>query len=383
MKKNILVINAYDLDCGAGLSCASTMEILANAGYNVVHVSNSKGRIVDFLAQRGIPTIYSHLSCWYPMKNNGVRMNYFQRIRSFQYSLREDVISLLKITRMLKSMGFIPDVVYTNTILFPIGTLIAKKYHVPHVFHIREYGYQDFKMYFVLGTKISSYWAKRNTAIALCISKGVQNVWNNFFGGKSMLIYNGIPNNKESFIKRDFDKQHFNIVLVGRLSEEKGQEFVIKRLAEIVAKTKCKLSLDLWGAGRDEEKLKEIVYSLHLEDIVHFCGFSAHIDYSKYHLAIMSSRSEGFGRTTVEYMFHSIPVIGYNGGATPELITDKLTGRLYKTSEEFQECLLSALTSYSDYQEYARNAFEYAFANFTIENYKTKILDVFKNQIEI
>lgn len=41
-EKNILVINAHDLDCGAGLSCASTMEILANAGYNVVHVSNSR-----------------------------------------------------------------------------------------------------------------------------------------------------------------------------------------------------------------------------------------------------------------------------------------------------------------------------------------------------
>ena len=40
MKKNILVINDHDLDCGAGLSCASTMEILANAGYNVVNVSN-------------------------------------------------------------------------------------------------------------------------------------------------------------------------------------------------------------------------------------------------------------------------------------------------------------------------------------------------------
>lgn len=381
MKKNILVINAHDLDCGAGLSCASTMVILANAGYNIVHVSSSKGKIVEFLAERGIPTIYSHFSCWYPMEHDGVRMNWFQRIRSVQHSLREDVISLTKIRRILNSVDFIPDLVYTNTILFPIGTLIAKKYHVPHVFHIREYGYQDFKMYFLLGKKISSYWAKKSTVMSLCISKGVQNIWNDFFGGKTMLLYNGIPNKQYEFFKREFDEQTFNIILVGRLSEEKGQEFVIRRLAETIAKTKCKLSLDLWGEGKDEDKLKELVNTLHLENYVHFCGFSENIDYSKYHLAIMSSRSEGFGRTTVEYMFHSIPVIGYEGGATPELIKDKVTGRLYKTSAEFQECVLEVLSSYSTYQDYARKAFNYACENFTIENYKSKILAFFVNQM--
>lgn len=382
MKKNILVINAHDLDCGAGLSCASTMVILANAGYNIVHVSSAKGKIVDFLAENGIPTIHSHFSCWYPMENNGGRMNWFQRIRSIQRCFREDVVSQMKIKKVLKSLDFLPDLVYTNTILFPIGTLIAKSFHVPHVFHIREYGYQDFRMYFLLGTKISSYWATKNTIMSLCISKGVQNIWNDFFGGKTMLLYNGLPNKQEKFLKREFDKQTFNVILVGRLSEEKGQEFVIRRLAEIVANTKYNLSLDLWGEGKDKDKLKKIVKTLHLENYVNFCGFSANIDYSKYHLAIMSSRSEGFGRTTVEYMFHSIPVIGYDGGATPELIEDKVTGRLYKTSEDFQKCVLDALSFYSTYQDYARNAFKYACENFTIDNYRLRILDFFKNQIK-
>lgn len=382
MKKNILVINAHDLDCGAGLSCASTMVILANAGYNIVHVSSSKGKIVDFLKEKGIPTIHSRFSCWYPMEHNGGRMNCFQRIRSIQYNLREDVISLIYIRKALKSLGFLPDLVYTNTILFPIGTLIASKYHVPHVFHIREYGYQDFRMYFLLGTKISSYWAKKSTVMSLCISKGVQNVWNDFFDGKTKLLYNGIPNKGVVFRIPEFDKQIFNIILVGRLSEEKGQEFVIRRLPEIIAKAKCKLSLDLWGEGKDKAKLVELVRTLHLEDFVHFCGFSENINYSKYHLAIMSSRSEGFGRTTVEYMFHSIPIIGYDEGATPELVKDKVTGRLYKTSEEFIDCVLDALSSYPIYQDYARNAFKYSIENFTIENYKSKILDFFENQIK-
>lgn len=381
MKKNILVFNAHDLDCGAGKSCAATMEILARAGYNIVHVAVSKGRIEEILNKSGIPTIYCSFPCWYPMESNGVKMNFIQRLRYIQYSLRKEIIAIIKVKKELMSMGFRPDIIYTNTVLFPIGTHLANIYKVPHIFHVREYGYEDFKMYFVLGTKLSSYLSKINTVKALCISKGVQKVWLNFFGNKAELLYNGISNPNDSFVNRDFNGKSFNVILVGRLSEEKGQEFVIRRLAKIQAETNIQLFLDLWGDGKDRDKLKKIVEELKLSDFVHFCGFSDKINYSKYHLAIMSSRSEGFGRTTVEYMFNSIPVIGYEGGATPELIKDKVTGRLYKTDEDFDKCVLDALSSYSNYQCYAKNAFKFACENFTIEKYQAKILDVFKNQI--
>ena len=383
MKKNILVINVHDLDCGAGLSCASTMDILATAGYNIVHVTNYKFKMAEYLAKRGIPTINCQISCWFPSEINNHRMNLFQRIRSIQHSFRADFMSLMKIRSILKSMGFIPDLIYTNTILIPIGTLIASIYRAPHVFHIREYGFQDFKMYFVLGRCISSYWAKKYTVMSLCISKGVQENWNDFFGGKTEVIYNGLPNTQNMFHNRGFDGKKFNIVLVGRLSEEKGQEFVVQRLFELKSRINCKLSVDFWGDGKDKDKLISMVNTLHLSDNVHFCGFSEKIDYSKYHLAIMASRSEGFGRTTVEYMFNSIPVIGFNGGATPELIEDKVSGRLYDNSEEFNECVMDALSSYSDFQNYAKNAFKYACENFTLENYQSKILDFFENQLNV
>lgn len=381
MKKNILVCNAHDLNGGAGISCATTIEILVNAGYNVALVSGSKGKMEVFFNKHKIPIIYSHFPCWFPMPNNGKKMNMVQRFKFILRSLKAECTSIYNIRRKLKSMRFHPDLIYTNTICFPIGTHLANIYHVPHIYHIREYGYEDFKMYFVLGRKFSSFLANKNTVKALCISKGVQKAWADFFKGKTELLYNGIPNLNPCFVKREFDGNKLNVILVGRLSEEKGQEFVIQRLAEIITKTKCQLSIDFWGNGKDKEKLEKLVEDLKLSEIVKFCGFSNHIDYSKYHLAIMSSRSEGFGRTTVEYMFNSIPVIGCDGGATPELIKDKVSGRLYKTTEEFNECIMNALSSYSEYQNYAKYAFKYACENFSIEKYKTNILDVFKRQL--
>ncbi len=45
-------------------------------------------------------------------------------------------------------------------------------------------------------------------------------------------------------------------------------------------------------------------------------------------MALSLAHHEAFGRTTAEAMATGIPVIGVNDGATPELITDGVSGRL-------------------------------------------------------
>ena len=48
----------------------------------------------------------------------------------------------------------------------------------------------------------------------------------------------------------------------------------------------------------------------------------------------MSSPYEAFGRVTIEYMMAGLPVIGRNGGATPEIIKENETGMLYNSKKE-------------------------------------------------
>ena len=48
-----------------------------------------------------------------------------------------------------------------------------------------------------------------------------------------------------------------------------------------------------------------------------------------YHVGLMCSKAEGFGRVTIEYMHASLVVIASDGGANPELIRDRETGLLY------------------------------------------------------
>ena len=46
-------------------------------------------------------------------------------------------------------------------------------------------------------------------------------------------------------------------------------------------------------------------------------------------VGLMLSKSEAFGRVTIEYMFQNLAVIASDTGANPELINNNKTGLLY------------------------------------------------------
>lgn len=380
MDKKILVINAHDINTGAGRSCLSTLQLLSKQGCQIVHVARFNGQIENHLEKIGIKTIYCDFPGWFPqMNSNGKKMNIIQRLRSILHSLRVNHSSLKIVCGQLKKMNFTPDLIYTNTILWYMGLFLSRKYKCPHYYHIREYGMDDFGMYFVLGRKMSSLLANIYTKKAFCISKGVQAAWKDFFGDKAILMYNGISVPKIAYCEHHYCRESFRIILVGRLSIEKGQRSVITQLPQIISKSSQNIVLDLYGTGSDENNLKQLVSDLSLNGIVNFCGFSENIDYSKYHLAVMSSKSEGFGRTTIEYMFNSVPVVGYKDGATPELIEDGLTGKLYSNDVEFVDIVCEAIANYSKFADYAKNAFANAVDHFSLDAYRENILKEFRN----
>ena len=53
----------------------------------------------------------------------------------------------------------------------------------------------------------------------------------------------------------------------------------------------------------------------------------------------MFSKSEGFGRVTIESAFHGVPVIGFDNAGTSELIIHEKTGCLFQDFDSFLECV--------------------------------------------
>lgn len=229
------------------------------------------------------------------------------------------------------------DIIYTNTIVISVGLFSAIILRKTHIFHIHEFGFEHHKLIFDFGKTASLWLANKFTKYFICVSHSVAEAYSHFIEkNKIKVIYQSvtIPNkmlNEKSLIMRE---HKFQCVIVGRLFENKGQMDAIKAVSHLINKEHLDIGLWIIGEGHQEyeEYLKKIVEEDNLEKFIVFLGG---LDnpfplVKKSDIALMCSRSEGFGRVTVEAMLLGKPVIGARSGATIELIKDGFNGFLYK-----------------------------------------------------
>ena len=100
-------------------------------------------------------------------------------------------------------------------------------------------------------------------------------------------------------------------------------------------------------------------------------------------IALVCSRSEAFGRTTVEAMKLGKPVVGARGGATPELIRENFNGLLYAPGDYLD--LSRKIKFLIDHPEAARqmgeNGRRWAGEEFTVGKYAGKVLQVLEEAV--
>lgn len=100
-------------------------------------------------------------------------------------------------------------------------------------------------------------------------------------------------------------------------------------------------------------------------------------------LELICSRSEAFGRVTIEAMLHSIPVIGANSGGTPELIIDKENGLLFQYGDidELVDKIETLINNKVLYNQIMNKTAEYG-RQFTIDRTANKILKTFISSLD-
>ncbi len=115
------------------------------------------------------------------------------------------------------------------------------------------------------------------------------------------------------------------LLAVGRLSREKGFDLLLKALP-IVRQRFPDATLNLVGAGREEQALKSLCRQLGMEDAV---GFAGHVDtpyafFARTTLFVLPSRHEGMPNALLEAAAAGLPIV-----ATPASggVVDLLRGR--------------------------------------------------------
>lgn len=132
-----------------------------------------------------------------------------------------------------------------------------------------------------------------------------------------------------------FKEKSFNIGMVGRINEAKGQHLLIRSLKKIEDK-----QLHLYFVGHEMqdgyiEKLKSIAKSIGVESRVHFLGFleNPHQFYQTCDAIVLASKRETFGLVLAEAMSMGIAVIGSNSGGVVEIIDDNIDGLLFDSRD--------------------------------------------------
>ncbi|MFT8812143.1 glycosyltransferase family 4 protein [Oenococcus sp.] len=225
------------------------------------------------------------------------------------------------------------DLIHTNVSINPLGAYLAAKYHLPHIWHLRETFTTSNLFFTVPGHAIDFMRSHANRFVA--ISKYVANSWQTLGlpADKICQIADGI----DSVRITDVDRKHpstadLKIVQIGSISDFKGQVRLIRALALLPEKVRKNFQVDFIGDGDSSyiNQLKSLITQEKMADICHFRGYVANAmtHLQDYQVGIVSS-PEGFGLTTVEYMMAGLIVVAENSGANGELISDGHNGILY------------------------------------------------------
>jgi glycosyltransferase involved in cell wall biosynthesis len=160
------------------------------------------------------------------------------------------------------------------------------------------------------------------------ISKAVQEEWNQV-GKETILVENGIPCDSINCEKTSlFNDDLLHFVQVSRLYiKQKGQDILLKALAEIKKNNLCEKSFKMHfvGDGSSRELLQDMTKSLEIEDLVIFEGNKPrdwiYENLCNFDLFIQPSRYEGFGLTVAEAMVAKVPVLSSNIEGPVEIMT--------------------------------------------------------------
>lgn len=280
-------------------------------------------KIQDYCRKYGIPYIDAHFY-WFKEKKG---------IKQYAHFFVNWLLYYPIIFYKLRNLHI--DLVHSNGSVIDIGVWISRIKRVKHIWHLREYGDLDFGLYPVFGKKWERYLYKGGDRF-IAISKSVEKAFSDVIQkDKIVLVYNGILP-KSSNLCSTHTNSIIQFVMVGTVQPTKNQ---LEALQAFRLLKKWGYEADIHFIGylnKDYSKLlKEYVSEHSLNENVIFWGERDDVPeiLSKMDVGLTLSKSEAFGRVTVEYMLQGLGVIVTDTGANGEIVTDGVSGYIYSLGD--------------------------------------------------
>lgn len=277
----------------------------------------------------------------------------------FIFNFIANIIAYIRLIKLCKLE--MPDIIHSNVTVTSLGYRLAKRFKIPHLWHIREY---------VQRPMFGSVYLNRllNNGYTIIVTKGLCNFYH-LEKAKTRVIYDGV--NYYSKLKKSAKILPYKyFVCVGRITKAKGIELLIDSFI-LYAKNNSEIDLLLIGDGKSEyiNSIKERLAHCNILHRVHFVGSKNHDETMMYmknaEALIVPSLSEGFGLITAEAMFNKCLVVGNNNTGTKEQfdngveITGQEIGLRFNNSEELSDIMINISSNgRMNYNHLIKNAYK-------------------------
>jgi glycosyltransferase involved in cell wall biosynthesis len=139
---------------------------------------------------------------------------------------------------------------------------------------------------------------------------------------------------KEAKRQLGIDPERLTIGAVGRLSQEKGFDLLIRSLDQLLQR-QHDVELVIVGEGDERAALEQLAATLGRSDRVRFLGYRPDIAevYEAMDVFALSSLREGLPNVVLEAMALEVPVVATRIGGVPLLVRDKENGLLVESGD--------------------------------------------------
>ena len=373
MKINVVVVAHESMINGASFSLLNLIDKLEDKCNFIVITPYDRGKFVDALATRNVKVYYVPFERWIKYKDENFKneKKKWKRKDNFKNGLlAKEMAKILKSEKV--------DLIHSNTSVVDFGYRLSKILKVPHIWHIREFGEDDFSMYPLCSYR--KYYKKicdKNNYL-VCVSKSLMEKFNKKTKNVQV-IYNGVDS-KNINDKKKFPSKNDKLICLqtGMINKAKGQDITIKAIEELYNEGYKNIELLLAGSGniydlgiekKNRKWLKVLGQVNNIEEIR-----------KEVNVEIVSSKKEAFGRVTVEAMMGGIPVVGSNSGGTKELIKDNETGLLYEPGnyEDLKNKIKYLYENKKEIKRLGVNAYNYSKDYFLIDRCASEIYKLYK-----
>jgi len=343
---------------------------------NPIVMVRTEGCVYDYFTNNGIECIVCdfkedlvgkpdkfHQYIKYALKYIPNQLTYYQKNRK----------CVETVTQILKGRKI--DIVHSNNTVLPIGYNIANSLNAKFVWHLRGFMDLDFGWMPLRGWYKYKNTIKQSDAV-IGITKTVLEHHVPFVNMNAYVISDAVRSKNDTCYV--MPKKKYFLFVAGFLTEQKGCSFAISAFVKSgLAAHGYKLKIIGEAHPKYQSKLNQVVEESGISDAVEFLGRSDKVkEYmSRATAFLMCSENEGLGRVSVEAMFYGCLVIGRNSGGTKDFVFDGKTGLLFNDMDGCIAAMQKAIET--DHQDIILYAQEYAQENFSIENYGSKILEVY------